>query len=73
MPFRLGIPRGIAGCILAELLLLYHRFDLAVLCSLERLAKIAELGTQSNLPFADVLDSQFDHETSAYAPPSDML
>ena len=44
MPFRLGIPRGIAGCILAELLLLHRVFDSAVLRSLKRLAKIAELG-----------------------------
>ena len=44
MLFHLGIPKGIAGCILAELLLLHCRFDLAVLRSLKRLAKIAELG-----------------------------
>jgi len=44
VPFRLGIPRGIAGCILAELLMLHRGFDSAVLRSLKRLAKMAELG-----------------------------
>ena len=45
VPFRLGIPRGIARYILVELLLLHRGFDLAILRSLKRLAKIAELGT----------------------------
>jgi len=39
----------------------------------KKVSKNSRTRTQSNLLFADVLDGQFDYETSTYAPPSDTL